>query len=111
MDGEWGYCRYCAFEVTVEDGKLGLHLRFLDGVTSDRVECPGSGREPTEQPGPEAKAVRLVKLTKSWQTLAQKARAREELNAARARAIREGLNPNPRPRLEGDDDGDEDCSD
>lgn len=79
MDGEWGFCRYCAFEVTVEDGKLGEHLRFIDGVTSDRKECPGGGRAPTEQPDHEAQPIRLVKLTKSWQALANKVRQREEM--------------------------------
>lgn len=52
MDGEWGFCQYCAFLIPVEDGRLFVHERRDGGWSTTR--CYGSNMEPTEQPAPEA---------------------------------------------------------
>jgi hypothetical protein len=54
---EWGYCKYCAFEVAVdpETGNMLAHER-RDGTWSSS-RCYGSLLEPSPQPSPEAKPV------------------------------------------------------
>jgi hypothetical protein len=46
VDGEWGYCRYCAYEVAVEDGKILKHERYAGSY--EKLECPGTGRKATK---------------------------------------------------------------
>jgi hypothetical protein len=49
---EWGYCKYCAFEVAVdpETGNMLAHER-RDGTWSSS-RCYGSLLEPSPQPSP-----------------------------------------------------------
>jgi hypothetical protein len=58
MEGEYGYCANCAFEVPAN--KVGRKLILVTharsvGSGSAVQGCGGSGTEATLQPGPEAK--------------------------------------------------------
>lgn len=90
MDGEWGYCRYCAYEVAVEDGKILKHERYAGSY--EKLECPGTGRKATKQPAPECQPIKMVKLTKTLTQINSRKAKRDHLirqRAARQRADRE----------------------
>lgn len=86
MNGDWGFCPFCAFEVAVDDGLLVGHDRFAGSY--DRVECPGSGRKAEVQPGPEAEPIRLVRLTRTLTQINARKRYRDEVLRRRAAAQR-----------------------
>lgn len=85
MNGEWGFCRTCAFEVPVEGGRLVSHNRNVS--MGGTFTCSGSGKEPTEQPGPDVEPLKLVLLTKSASYLALRRRRSEEAAKAKAMAF------------------------
>jgi hypothetical protein len=87
VDGEWGYCRYCAYEVATEYGVMLKHERYAGSY--EKLECPGSNRKATEQPAPECQPIRLVKLTKNLTQINSRKAKRDHLirqRAARQRA-------------------------
>lgn len=87
MNGEWGFCRYCIFEVPVEDGRMVDHERNVL-VAGKKYPCAGSGQEPTPQPGPEAVPVVCVSLRKSYAHLAARKKRAEERAEYRAMQAR-----------------------
>lgn len=99
-DGEdWGFCYVCAFEVPVgSNGLLLLHRR--GNHTHEPADCGGSGRVPTQQPGPECQPVKLVKLTKSAMHLRLRQQRHDERIRARAKARRLAEEARSEPALE-----------
>jgi hypothetical protein len=93
VNGAWGYCKWCAFEVPVGSyGRLLFHERghFIGG----KATCPGSGQELTPQPGPEAEPLALVSLHKTARHFAdRKKRADQQAHVrvmqARLAALRD----------------------
>jgi hypothetical protein len=86
VDGEWGFCRYCAYEVAVEDGTILDHERYAGSY--EKLKCPGSGRKATKQPGPEARPIKMVKLTKNLTQINSRKAKRDHLIRQRAAAQR-----------------------
>jgi hypothetical protein len=80
----WGFCFICAYMVArnKETGLLMYH-GYRQGPDEMR-ECPGTGREPTLQSGPEAKPVKLVSLHKSIRHLNARKKRHQEMVRERA---------------------------
>lgn len=105
MNGPWGFCERCAFEVPVDDGLRVRHRRTRSGDEATE-ECAGSGKPPPDGPTPtEAKALPQPSLLKShsrtdrrsyWYNRRQVERASAESEAAVVE-LRLSVGPPPPP--------------